>query len=354
MQRSDWQRRLVDHGGVLREGRIEHFGALGEDLRAALSSTVVCDLSHYTLLEISGADANDFLQGQLTNDVRQLQPDRSVLSAYCEHKGRMLALFRLWPWQEGVRAALPAELCDETLKRIRMFVMRSQVQIRDVSDEVARFGIAGPGAATLLGGQVGAVPGSANHFVDHGTTRITRLPGEHARFELHLPATEADTLWSGLIAKADPVGATAWDLLTIRAVQPEVVAATRALFTPQMLNLDVLNGVSFNKGCYTGQEIVARTQFLGTIKRRMYPGHVTAGAMPPAGAELIDPDSASGQATGRIVLSAPSPDGGYEILAMARISARETGRLRVADAEQAIVELRDPPYSLEQIKPGSG
>ncbi|QKK12244.1 MAG: folate-binding protein YgfZ [Pseudomonadota bacterium] len=351
--KSDWQRLLIDQGAVTNGDRIEHFGAPQEELSAAVSATAVCDLSHYTLLEISGVDAGEFLQGQLTNDVRQLQDNHSQLSAYCDHKGRMLALFRIWPWQEGFRATLPSELADEVAGRLRMFVLRSKVEIHDRSTGIARLGIAGSAAAALLEQHVGPVPQAVNRFTDQRSTRITRLPGEHPRFELHLPVEHAGRLWQSLSSEARPVGAPCWDLLMIRAAQPEVVAATRSLFTPQMLNLEVLDGVSFNKGCYTGQEVVARTQFLGTIKRRMFPGKAAAETQPPAGGELIGAEAASGQATGRIVLSAPSPDGGYEVLAMVQISAREAGSLHIEGAPAATVELRDPPYSLEQIKPGS-
>lgn len=350
---SDWQQQLSARGAAIRDGRVDHFGTPDDELNAAVSSTVVCDLSHYALLEISGDDATDFLQGQLTNDVRQLHPTHSQLSAYCDHKGRMLALFRLWPWNNGFRATLPTELAAETIKRLRMFVLRSNVEVRDTSDEVVRLGVAGAAAAELLARHVGAAPQAANDFVDHGSVRITRLPGDHPRFELHVPLSEAGELWQTLSTDAIPAGAPCWDLLAIRAAQPEVVSATRALFTPQMLNLEVLDGVSFSKGCYTGQEVVARTQFLGTIKRRTFPGRVESGAEPIPGAEVAGAEAASGQATGRVVRVAPSPEGGYEILVMLQISARESGPLRLTEGAQAVIALSDPPYSLEQIKPSN-
>lgn len=350
---SDWQRFLTDNGALFSGNRTEHFGALSDELRATGSATVVCDLSHYALWEIAGADAADFLQGQLTNDIRQLQSERSQLSAYCDHKGRVLALFRLWPWQDGFRATLPAEIAEETIKRLRMFVLRSQVEIRDKSDETVGIGLAGPRAMELIEREIGPAPGKPNQYRDHDATRVTRLPGEHPRYEIHVPVAAAIALWKALGADATAVGAPCWDLLTVRAVQPEVLSATRSLFTPQMLNLEVLDGVSFNKGCYTGQEVVARTQFLGTIKRRMFPGTVKDGDLPAPGTELIGAESGSGQAAGRIVLSAPSPEGGYEVLSMAQISARDQGPMHLQGAPEAVVELGNTPYSLEQVKPGS-
>ncbi len=350
---SDWHARLSAGGATLREGRVEHFGALQEELHAADSGTILCDLSHVALLAISGDDASEFLQGQLTNDVRQLQAHQSQLSAYCDHKGRMLALFRLWPRDGGFHATLPAELVEETLKRLRMFVLRAKVELHDLSDQIIRMGLAGDGAADLLQRHAGEVPSAADEFVDHGTLRITRLPGGHPRFELHVARSDAGDLWSRLSAEATPAGAACWELLAIRAAQPEVVMATRSLFTPQMLNLEVLNGVSFSKGCYTGQEVVARTQFLGTIKRRMFPGKTVSGTAPGLGAEVAGSAAAEGQATGRIVRVAPAPDGGYEVLVLAQISAKEAGPVHLAEGDQTAIVLRDPPYSLEQVKPGS-
>lgn len=353
MRQTNWQQQLIDRGAAVSEGRITHFGKPKEELRATDTGTVICDLSHYALLGISGDDATEFLQGQLTNDVRLMKTELSQLSAYCDHKGRMLALFRLWPTRSGYHASLPKVLADETVKRLRMFVLRSKVDLRDVGEEVIRIGVAGPDAPALLERHCGATPKSENEFVDSATLRITRLPGVHPRFELHVAIDAATAVWEALAATATPVGAECWDLLTIRAAQPEIGAATRSLFTPQMLNLEVLNGVNFNKGCYTGQEVVARTQFLGTIKRRMFPGRTKTDAPPQPGSELVGTEAATGQATGRIVLSAHSPTGGFELLAMVQISAREQGQLHIGSADGPVIELYDPPYSLEQVKPGS-
>ena len=348
-----WHSFLNEQTATLDETGVIDFGDPSTELAACDNATVLCDLSHRGLLRVSGEDAAEFLQGQLTNDVRQLEEERSHLSAYCDHKGRILALFRLWGRDDVFHLTLPGELLEETVKRLSMFLLRSKATIEDLSDEVVRFGLAGPDAQSLLKPLYPSLPAAENRYVEHAGVRVTRLPGEVDRYELHLPLKEAEAVWSALSPNAQPVGRSGWRLFDIRSVSPDVFSTTRELFTPQMLNLEVLDGVSFTKGCYTGQEVVARTQFLGKIKRRTYAARFPCDEVPVPGTELVGTEAAAGQALGRIVMACPSPNGGCEALAMTQISARIEDTLHVSSSEGPVMEFIDPPYSLEQIRPGS-
>ncbi len=347
-----WHSFLTDRSAVIEDANVIHFDDPAAELATVENKTVLCDLSHRGLLRIAGEDAAEFLQGQLTNDVEQLHENHSHLSAYCDHRGRILALFRLWRSGDTFHLELPLELVETTVKRLTMFLLRSKATIEDCSDEMVRMGLAGPEATALLGNHY-ALPEKESRYVEQGAVRITRLPGTVQRFEIHASLDTAIELWQSLAEKACPVGREVWTLLDVRSVSPDVFTPTRELFTPQMLNLEVIDGVSFNKGCYTGQEVVARTQFLGKIKRRTYSAYIDTETTPEPGTELTGDRTTAGQAAGRIVVACPSPKGGCEALAMVQTSARADETLRLGGVDGPVVEFSDPPYSLEQIRPGS-
>jgi len=150
-------------------------------------------------------------------------------------------------------------------------------------------------------------------------------------------------VWQALCKKATPVGAPVWDWLRLSAGIPMIVTATQEQFVPQMVNLEVIGGVSFQKGCYPGQEIVARSQYLGKLKRRMFLAHTDSDARP--GDNLYSPDM-EGQATGMVVNAAPSPEGGYDLLAVVQVESARTQELRLGGLGGASLALKPLPYSL--------
>lgn len=301
------------------------------------------DLSHFGLIRVGGEDARDFLQGQLTGDIHSVTPDRAQLNSYCSPKGRMLGSF--WVFQRGddLYLQLPLELLESILRRLRMFVLRSKVVIEDASEQLARIGLAGDCAGTLL--PFAPVDERASETRD-GLT-VIRLPGDRPRFELVGPPALMTEHWQELLSRAEQTGAEFWSLMDIRSGVPNISEDTVEAFVPQMANLQLIGGVSFKKGCYTGQEVVARMQYLGKLKRRMYRAHIETGQRPPRGAELYSPSCESGQGAGRIVDVAASPDGGYEVLAVALISSAEADDLQLGDAEGPALKLLDLPYTFD-------
>lgn len=309
-------------------------------LSQAFPDCAITDLSHFGLIRVSGADLRSFLQGQLTNDMNLVTPEHAELSSYCSPKGRMLGTF--WVFQRGgdLYLQLPTERLEAILKRLRMFVLRAQVRLEDASDELARFGIAGDCAEAILP----FVPDGANDCVTRDEVTLIRLPGDRPRFELIGPPQVLGGLWSQMAGKAHQVGAEFWSLLDIRAGIPNVFEDTVEAFVPQMANLQLVGGVSFTKGCYTGQEVVARMQYLGKLKRRMYRVHIDD-ECPAPGTEVFSPSSESGQGAGRIVDAAPAPEGGFEALAVVQISSAEADDLRLRDAQGPALRLLDLPYA---------
>lgn len=316
-----WQGFLERRGARIAGGRVEGFGDSVGELRAARDSAVLCDLSHFGLLRCSGDDGEAFLQSQLTGDVQQISLERAQYSSLCTPKGRMLASLLVWRTPEGFFLQLPAELADDIRRHLAKYVLRSKVKIADAEGDFVRFGVAGPGAQEALAEVVGDPPPGAFDVRLHGNTVVVRLPLD--RFEIAALPGEAAGLWERLERRAAAAGAPAWDWLEVRAGVPVVLPATREEFVPQMANLDLIGGVSFKKGCYPGQEIVARTHYLGRLKRRLYLAHLEGSDAPTPGDLLFSADAA-GQSSGTVANVAPSPDGGFDLLAVVQISSAES------------------------------
>jgi folate-binding protein YgfZ len=211
-------------------------------------------LGHLGILRFTGADALSFLQGQVSNDTQQLNEGTPVLAAYSTPQGRVLALIYLLPHSSGVIAILPREVLLPTMERMRKYILRAKVRVEDAADLV-------------VAGQFGAARPAASRYVEDDGIGVAPVGHDENR-QWIIGAPEK------IAAAADAAAAKRfeeeWRLADIRAGLPQVYAATSEAFVAQMLNLDLLDGISFTKGCYTGQEIIARTQHLGRIKRRLF------------------------------------------------------------------------------------
>lgn len=343
---TDWQSFLRGLGAVVEGGAVAHFGDPAGERAAAAGGDVVVELSHLALVRARGTDTMTFLQGQLSNDIRQLDASHSQLSSYSTPKGRMLAVFRIFRRDEDCLLQLPAALRDDIAKRLRMFVLRSKVTL-DNADDLAAFGISGPRAAELVREVVGVLPGAPNGCATQNGISVLNLPGLFARFEIVAGLDEAQRLWRALAARARPCASPVWRWLDIWAGLPTVLPATSEAFVPQMANLDVLGGVNFKKGCYTGQEIVARVQYLGQLKQRMYRAHVETGAAPLAG-DTIHAEDFGEQAAGTVVDAQPSPAGGYDLLAVVQVASARHGNLRLRALSGEPVALQPLPYPVPE------
>jgi folate-binding protein YgfZ len=219
-------------------------------------------LSHLGVLRISGKDALTFLQGQITHDTRRLAEQQTLLAACANVQGRVLAVLHLMPHTEGILAVVPRELTAGLITHLRRFVLRAKVQLTDLTDTWAVAGF--HDAAALAQAGLPAPQGGATYLEQAGIG-IARVSERAERSFAVGPRTAVEQF-----PPSSTIGELLWRLADVRDGLPQIYAATRELFVPQMLNLDLIDGISFSKGCYTGQEIIARTQHLGRIKRRMF------------------------------------------------------------------------------------
>ncbi len=293
------------------------------------------------IIRASGADLRPFLQGQLSADIGRLTPTAAQISSYNSPKGRMLAVLTLIDAGDGsILIELPADLVETTLKRLKMFVLRAKADLDDVSGTHGSIGLIGSAAAAALD-QAG-LPAPLNPMDSAATADgiiVLRHHGAAPRFSITAPLDTLAIVEARLSALAEPGAFEDWRRSEIRAGLPMVYSATREHFVPQMANLDLFGGISFDKGCYTGQEIVARLHYLGQLKRRLYVCRITGSEVPAAGSEIhtADRDAVAGE----IVDAVRDGDEGALATAVLQIEAAKAGALRTPSGEH--VEILSAP-----------
>jgi tRNA-modifying protein YgfZ len=341
---SEWIQHLAAGGARVVDGRIADFGDPAAELREAAAGSVLAPLVHFGVLDFSGPDAADFLHNQLSCDVQGLAADRTTYGTYNTAKGRMLASFLLWRTPEGFRMLLPRAIAASVQKRLQMFVLRAKVKITDRSESDVLIGMSGPGSAAVLARICGSPP--INQHDLHACTAgvAMRVPGD--RFILAIGPDRAPGTWAELAKTLRPVGPDCWDWLDIVQGIAFVTPATQDQLVPQMANMELVGGVNFKKGCYPGQEIVARTQYLGKLKRRMYLARVDA-EPPAAPGDALFSEDVNDQANGVIVASAPAPAGGYDCLAVVQSASAAGSRVHLRAPDGPLLAFRPLPYAVE-------
>ena len=293
-------------------------------------------LPDWGLILAQGPEAAAFLNSQLTQDMLQLGDARARLAGYCSPKGRLLATFIAWQAAPDLIAlACSADLLPATLKRLSMYVLRAKCKLSDGSAQWPLHGLAGPAADALLRDALPAGDWACGHL---GAAQVLRLPAADG---------VSRYLWAGADAPLLPaLAADAWAWLEVRSGVPRIVAATADRFVPQMLNLELLGGVNFKKGCYPGQEVVARSQYRGTIKRRTYLMDSSAPVI--AAAEVFHSDD-PGQPAGMVVLAASLPEGRHAALVELKTAALSGGTLHAGSAEGPPLSASPLPYALDAL-----
>ena len=304
-------------------------------------SAFFCPLSHEGVLAVRGADAAKFLQGQLTCNLNYLSDTQASLGARCTQKGRMQSSFRILLQGDGVLLAMASELLEPQLADLKKYAVFSKSKLTDESAAWVRFGLMD--ADQALAGLGLELPADTDSVAR--TEHLIAIRVSPGRAELWVPVEQAEAVLSQLTAQLKEAGLNEWLLGQIRAGIGQVMAQTRELFIPQMLNLQAVGGVSFKKGCYTGQEIVARMQYLGKLKRRLYRLRLNAGELPEPGTPLVSPNHNS--AIGEVVLAARA-DQAIELLAVLQAEAAESGDVHVGTLEGPGLQLLDLPYQLDR------
>ena len=313
--------------------------------RAMLTGDAVARLGSLAVLRVSGTDALSFLQGQLTADVGEVGAAVSRLAAWCSPKGRVLATFRLLAPPAGGGYLLICErwFVAKLLARLRMFILRADARVEDVSGEIGVAGVAGtpslPDRAAAWARNAGIDDAAVFEEI-----AIARVPGRHPRFIVAGPHVSIASIAA---PRGDRVRRTddgAWRLADICAGVASIGEDTSDAFLPQMINLDRLHAVSFEKGCYVGQEIIARTQHLGRIKRRAYVGRTDTAVA--AGDPIVDAARGEAPKVGEVVAAQLHPDGGSAAFVVLNLESASSPALRVGRFGGAPIRV-SPPDCME-------
>lgn len=302
-------------------------------------TTFLVPLTDQGLIRASGEDAAAFLHNLMTNDISHIPADGARNAGMCTAKGRLIASFLIWREGEDYLLLLSADILPAILKKLSMYVLRSKVKLASLADERRLFGVTGPDAARILGCDIAPMSTAS---IEGG--KLIRL--DEQRFILSVQPVGSEEFLTRLTAETQSADLAAWHLAEIAAGIPRIVAATQEAFVPQMVNYEVpaVGGVSFQKGCYPGQEIVARTQYLGKIKRRMYRAKLDTPF--PAGTDVFTPEAGE-QHCGALVLTAPSPEGGHECLVVVQSSGAEAGEVHVGKLDGPRLQMLPLPYTFE-------
>ncbi len=344
---TDWQAFLAQNGAEFEDNRLVHFGNPERELRMVLGGNIICDLSHYALLAISGTDSDNFLHSQFINDVQSLDENHSQLNGYCNPKGRLIANFRVFKRNETTYLRFPAEMVESIIKKLGMYRMRSQVSIENVSNSFVRIGLSGKTADKKLAEVLDAMPSEVNEARYCSNLTVIRVPGITPSYEVYSDEANIQDVWTQLDVDSAPVGPEAWKLIEILAGIPHITLPNSEKFVPQMLNYQVIDGLSLTKGCYPGQEIVARMHYLGKLKKRMYLARIKSDSRPATNQDLYSSKDDTGSRTGSIVNVERHPDGGYAALAVIQIEDAQSTDIYLGDANGPKLEIAALPYKVE-------
>lgn len=319
-----------------------------EQFAAVSGGSVVCAPQDTGLIRVAGDDAATFLHNLLSNAVDDLNLGEARLAGLCSPKGRLLASMMMWRDNEGIVLQVPADVRAALQKRLSMFILRSKVKITDVGETLQVFGTSGPDAEKSLAALGLEIPQTVwgVTYQPNGTViRLSDAAGRE-RYQLVLTRENMNDAWNVLSATLVPVETDVWNWLRVQSGIARIVTATQEQFVPQMVNFEVVGGVNFRKGCYPGQEIVARSQYRGTLKRRMFLAHVAVEGLdtPVPGTELFDARDPT-QPCGMIVNAASAPDGGSHVLAELKLDSLGS-QIHLGTPQGPLLTIGTQPYPL--------
>lgn len=311
-----------------------------------MSNTNIVELTPLGIIKAEGSDAEKFLQGQLTCDVREVSELQSRLGAHCDHKGRMQAIFKLFKYQNDYYFQISKNLIEHLLQCLKKYAVFSKVTLTDVSEDWQQIGINGTESISILKELISEkLPEKIDGVVCLNNLVIIQLPGNVPRFCLLGSNLTIESLKQFLLTRCQHAEFSYWQSLDIAAGIPSLFPETIGLFTPQQINFTSINGVSFNKGCYTGQEIIARMHYLGKLKQHMYKITFAISHEIPPGTKIITINNQEATECGTLVQAVKMVDDHWQGLAVIYDTAISQS-LYLENLHQPILNIEDLPYTI--------
>jgi tRNA-modifying protein YgfZ len=309
-----------------------------------MSDATFFELGATGLISVEGDDAATFLHAQLTSDVAGLTVAKTQYSGYCSPKGRLLATFLVWRLQDRVCLQLPLGLSETIRARLARYVLRAKVKLSDMRSAWTLFGVSGRDAAAAVGHITDTRSIALHDVVAAAGIAATRVSA--TRYLILASAVQASAVRAALETVAHESPEEAWHRLDIEAGIPWITEATQDAYVPQMVNLDLIGALTYSKGCYPGQEIVARTHYLGRVKQRMHRIHLSGAEAPAPGDPLYSARFGNDQASGTVVNAAARAQNSHDALAVIQITALDAGSLHWKSPDGPPVELLSLPYEV--------
>jgi folate-binding protein YgfZ len=308
------------------------------DLPPGANSQLI-DLAPLGLLRVAGEGAKKLLQGQLTCDLEEVSPTQSRLGAYCQPQGRMVCLFRLFLYRDAYYLQMPADMLAETLTTLKKYAVFFKVTLTDASEEMMRLSFSGEQAKALLQQHFSPLPQTPDSVLSQENYLVLTLPGTTPHYEILGQSAFLQPLKEQLLEQSQEADLNAWYFLNIAAGIPTIHPTTSGKLLPHDINLPQINGVSFNKGCYTGQEIIARMHYRGQLKKYMVRGRVKTTSLLLPGMDIF-----AEKACGILVDSCQENADTYQVLFIADKTAIESRQLFLHPAKLDPIELLTLPY----------
>jgi len=314
---------------------------------AIASENYICSADEVGLILVSGADAREFLQNQLSNDIDLIDESSLQISSYSTPKGRMLGIFRVVRVSNGYLLVITRSMVMPLMQQLFRFIVHSQVTLADASDYFARLAVSTDNPQVIAQPSLPAVTNAVLQTDSVISMRLEPLASQQRFLLLCLSPAEAISLWQGFATSLQIAGYQSWHLSEIKAGIPSIYPQTSESFVLQMANLGALGGVSFKKGCYPGQEIVARMQYLGKLKRRMYLAELETDRLPEPGDELVAQGKQDVDGSGKVVDAEFDEQGLCHCLYVAQIAKADAGQLHLLKQPATRIHNVELPYSLE-------
>ncbi|MCW8885191.1 MAG: folate-binding protein [Motiliproteus sp.] len=308
------------------------------------SNIQLMPLADYSLLAMKGPDTETFLQGQLSCDMGQLSEQQSILGSNCSPKGNVISVFRLLMLEpHSLFLRLPKSISEPALANLNKYIVFSKAELNDVKEEYVGLGVSGADSEQLISKQFDNCPEKDGQQLVKDGSILVRVPGSTPRFELWCPRDQAETLWQQLVETATATSSSEWRRQEIAAGLAVLDAESVEQYLPQMLNLQAVEGVSFDKGCYIGQEVITRLQFRGKLKKSLYRAQVNGSVQPQPGMSL---HTENRKGVGKVLAAAANGDG-YEIQAVIGKKSADSDQLFLDQQDGPTVELLPLPYQLD-------
>ena len=336
-----WIEFLQQQGAQVQNNSISHFSNNQDELNQVIKHNIIAELSPMGILAVSGQDAADFLQGQLSCDIKQVSAKASISGTYCNQQGRVIATFRAIKHDDQYYLYMPLSIVDTTLAKLQKYAVFSQVQLQNISSNMLSIGLSGPKIRSIFQAYFSQIPQACNQICNENGYLIIRIPGPYQRFIVFASNELMQSLWQKLSKDIAPVSHQAWHILDIISGIPNIYPQTQEKYLPHRLNLHRLDYLDFHKGCYLGQEIIARMHYRGQLKHQMVRLWLATSTPILPGTIIKDPND---KAIGQIVDSAIDPEYGVQALVIIPVQTSQQKQLKI---DNHIVQIKylDLPYA---------